>query len=320
MKKIKINFVDFWQGFDKENNNISNLLKKYYAVEISESPDYIFFSCFGFEFTKYDCIRIFVTGENIRPDFNICDYAMGFDYLEFEDRYIRFPFLWFYYKRSGFFDEAVNTHIINADILNSKKRFCNFIYSNGITETGRDNFFGLLSQYKHVDSLGKHLNNVNESIGNSVEDKINIQKKYKFTIAFENSSMRGYNTEKILHAFAAQTIPIYYGDEMIDKLYNESAFVNCHKYNDWEAVIDRVRELDNDEELYMSMLKAPINIVGRIPGISQAESFLTHIFNQDLKQAFRRDNYIWSKRVEELYQNGNKKGKCNILSRLLARF
>ena len=43
MKKIKINFVDFWQGFDKENNNISNLLKKYYAVEISESPDYIFF-------------------------------------------------------------------------------------------------------------------------------------------------------------------------------------------------------------------------------------------------------------------------------------
>lgn len=37
-------------------------------------------------------IRIFYPPpENLVPDFNICDYAIGFHYLDFEDHYFRFP-------------------------------------------------------------------------------------------------------------------------------------------------------------------------------------------------------------------------------------
>lgn len=36
------------------------------------------------------------TGENQVPDFNICDYAIGFHYIYFQDRYIRFPLYHFY--------------------------------------------------------------------------------------------------------------------------------------------------------------------------------------------------------------------------------
>lgn len=35
---------------------------------------------------KYDCIKIFFTGEEQSPDFNIADYAVGYDDIRFGDR------------------------------------------------------------------------------------------------------------------------------------------------------------------------------------------------------------------------------------------
>ena len=55
--------------------------------------DYIFHSCMGKDVLKYDGIRIFATGECVTPDFNICDYAMGFDHIQFGDRYCRLPLI-----------------------------------------------------------------------------------------------------------------------------------------------------------------------------------------------------------------------------------
>ena len=46
-KKIKINFSDFWGGFNRTDNYFYNLLKEKFDVEISNSPDYLFFSLFG---------------------------------------------------------------------------------------------------------------------------------------------------------------------------------------------------------------------------------------------------------------------------------
>lgn len=303
MRKIKINFVDFWKEFDSYNNDILNVLKKYYEIEISNEPDYIFFSCFGLEFTKYNCVRIFVTGENIRPDFNVCDYAMGFDYMEFGDRYIRFPMLGFWYNRDSWFKDASNKHIFEDSILKTKPFFCNFIYSNGDTEVPREMFFNLLSEYKRVDSLGRFLNNAGKQLGPAEVDKIEQQRKYKFSIAFENSSMPGYSTEKILEAFAAQTIPIYYGDPTIGEMYNNEAFINCHKYSSWEQVLKRVKEVNENDELYLQILRQPINVGNHITTIYDMEQFLIHIFEQDVRAAYRRGEFRWAKRCEYIYES-----------------
>lgn len=93
MKHIKIKFVDVWGGFGKGNqpNDFLNILKQKYDVEISDNPDYIFYSGFGYDHLKYDCVRIFFTGECITPNFNECDYAIAFDRLQFSDRYLRVP-------------------------------------------------------------------------------------------------------------------------------------------------------------------------------------------------------------------------------------
>ena len=48
MKTVKIYFVDFWDGFDPNNNFFTRLLSVKYDLVIDPvSPDYVFYSCFS---------------------------------------------------------------------------------------------------------------------------------------------------------------------------------------------------------------------------------------------------------------------------------
>ena len=81
-KPIKVAFVDFEPGFVPEKSLLYRTLLQRYSVELSKEPDYVFYSNYGERHLKYNGIRIFYTRENIAPDFNDCDYAIGFDYLD----------------------------------------------------------------------------------------------------------------------------------------------------------------------------------------------------------------------------------------------
>lgn len=91
MKKIKLKFSGMGGRFDPENNFIVNILRKNFDVQLSDNPDYLIYSVNSKDYLNYNCVRIFYTAENLVPDFNVCDYGIGFHYLEFGDRYIRFP-------------------------------------------------------------------------------------------------------------------------------------------------------------------------------------------------------------------------------------
>ena len=188
MKIIKIWFTDFFEGFEPGNNYFYSLLSESYSVRLTpENPDYLIYSCYGSNFLKYDCIRIFYTGENLVPDFNLCDYAIGFHKLNFSDRYIRYPNFAFIENQ---FAQLTG---IDPKFKNTKEYFCNFIYANAEANPIRDQFFQELSKYKMVNSPGSHLNNTRFDIGgrfskNWMYSKLDFQSKCKFTIAFENSS------------------------------------------------------------------------------------------------------------------------------------
>ncbi len=280
MEKLKVNFVDFWSGFDKVNNDFYRILSEKYEIEISDKPDYLFYSVFGYEHTKYDCVRIFFTGECIAPDFNICDYAIGFDNITFGDRYIRVPlYRLFQYKKD--FEKALNKHLISDEEIKNKKAFCNFVYSNCSAQKSRENFFELLNSYKKVDSGGRYLNN----IGGPVADKYEFQKQYKFSIAFENCCHIGYTTEKIVQAFSAGTVPIYFGNSEISKEFNSEAFINVHNFSSMEEVIKKIEEIDSNDELFCKMLRAPI---GGSMDESDLKNFLFNIVSQPYNKAHRR--------------------------------
>lgn len=286
MKVIRINFSGFWPGFDKYNNFFTSILKRKFEVEISENPDYLFYSVFSKEYLKYNCIRIFFTGECITPDFNLCDYALGFDDINFGDRYIRCPLYLLY--NMPFVEHDAN--LIDG-IISSKNGFCSFVYSNANGNSIRKELFYALSKYKHVSAGGGFLNN----IGYNVENKTEFERKFKFSIACENSSYRGYTTEKILHAYQAYSVPIYWGNPEIGEELNEKAFINVHSYDSLDEVVEKVKYLDNNDEEYIKMLKEPFFIKQYEPSVQvkNISDFLYNIFDSPLNASIRRNNSYW---------------------------
>ena len=298
-KTIKINFCDWWSDFKKENNQFINVLKKHYNVEISDNPDFLFYSCFGGENFNYkDCVKVFYTGENVIPNFNECDYGIGFDYINFDDRYFR---------RFNVFSnkDICNRSAVDDSFFN--RRFCNFIYSNATSGEGallRQEFCQkLMMEYKHVDCPGAILHNMNAEDelaprnGNWAQSKVEFLKKYKFTIAFENSSSNGYTTEKLIQPLQSFSIPIYWGNPLVTRDFNPKAFINCNDYdNDFDAVIERIKELDNNPDKYLAMLREnPMQPDYDFEQDKKFEQWLVRIIEKGNKP-FNKDPRKWSER------------------------
>ena len=252
MSAYRVKIVDNCSLIAQEDSYLYRTLKNQFPIELSDSPDFVFYSVFGYEHVRprYDrAVKIFFVGENIRPDFSKCDYALSFDYLDNEPRHLRLP-LYLHYFQTG--ELLKGTEYDPRSLLCSKSRFCNFVYSNAAART-RIEFFHKLSRYKQVDSGGQVLNN----IGHRVDDKMSFLRSYKFTIAFENASYPGYTTEKIVEPMLAGSIPIYWGNPLIGREFNTRSFINCHDYASFEDVIDEVKRLDKDDEAYAVKLAEP---------------------------------------------------------------
>ena len=132
-------------------------------------------------------------------------------------------------------------------------------------------------------------------------DKHAFQRKHKFVIAFENHSYPGYLTEKFAEAAMVDAIPIYWGDPEVGKFFNSKSFVNCHEFDNFEAVLERVKEIDSDDALYREMLQQPWFANAHEP-IELADDnlvhFLMNIFDQPIEQAFRRNRSRWGRKYE----------------------
>ena len=256
---IRVAFVDFWQRIDLDNFILMKALRQHHDVILCDmaEADYVFFSVFGDEhwFAPDRAVKIFYTGENCVPDFNVCDYAFGFNHISLGDRYMRLPN---YYCTPRFLKSTLlmeQKHILPAafDLQKEKPDFCSFVVSNGDANPIRQEFFELLSEYRKVDSGGRYMNN----IGGPVEDKTVFDACHRFAITFENSSTPGYTTEKIVDAFAARCIPIYWGDPEVTRVFNPKAFINVHDFRTLEDVVQRVIALADDRDAYLEMLREP---------------------------------------------------------------
>ncbi len=295
MKKIKIQFVDFPPAFQPRKNWMYLWLESHgYETELSDTPDYLVFSVFGEKHLRYtDCVKILVTGECQTPDFNLCDYALGFDYLKFGDRYLRYPQYYTYNTKA--FPLMEKKHLMSDEQIAAKKDFCAFVVSNGRGAEQRAAFFQALNAVRRVDSGGKLLNN----IGAPVTDKLAFQSTHRFVIAFENASYPGYTTEKLMEAFASGCIPIYYGDPCVTQEFNPAAFVNCADYSSFDEVIKRVIEIDDNPDLLRQYLRAPaLNDPNmREKAQTALDGFLENIFRQEKSAAMRFNRTYWGARV-----------------------
>lgn len=273
-----------------------------YTIELTSdlNADYVFHSVGGYDVLNYSGVRIFVSGENVSPNFAISDYAMTFEKLHFPDRYTWLPLIKLYREA---YAVLVRSRPPIDEIMSQKTDFCAYVMSNTKNSADeRSRIFDLLSKYKKVNSGGLWQNNV----GGRVPDKQLFQSKHKFVIAFENCSYPGYLTEKFADAAASNSIPIYWGDPQIASIFNPKAFINCHDFPTLEEVVKRVKEIDQDEALYRQMLSEPWFPNNTEPECLKDEtfsSFLSNILDQDLEKAYRRNRGRWGKKKErQLYE------------------
>lgn len=296
MKEIKIYFVA--PGISQYTYEIfAPFLLKYYNVILDPiSPEYVIYSLHSYskkEASIFDypkAIKIFFSGENAIPDFNISDYAMSASSIIVGDRHHRVP-LWFCnYLMNNYYEKE---SIQNIEDSYANRKFCNFIYSNSSSQNSiREELFHKLSEYKKVDSGGKMLNN----IGGCVERKMEFIENYKFTLAIENADVDGYITEKIIEPKVRGSVPIYWGNSAVLKDFNPKAFIYVNDFNSLDDLKDYIEYLDNNSEEYLKILREPILLKNDLMRREQElKDFFDNIFNQDKQQAKRVNTEGWLK-------------------------
>jgi hypothetical protein len=101
---------------------------------------------------------------------------------------------------------------------------------------------------------------------------------YKFSLTFENNAYRidkrGYTTEKIMQAMVANSIPIYWENEWVDRDFNTKSFINYHDFKNEGEVIDYIIHLDKNDEEYMKVMREPWFNDGKIPDSNKPENIL----------------------------------------------
>lgn len=106
----------------------------------------------------------------------------------------------------------------------------------------------------------------------------------------------------LMDAFAAQTIPIYWGNPFIGREFNTQAFVNCHDFRSWSEVIEAIRRIDQNDELYLKMMRTPA-LTGPERDIDRMEenllAFLSSIFDRPVERARRRSGAVARKNFEK---------------------
>lgn len=316
MEIIRFAYADMWNHFNPDWFRLTGILKKKYNIVTDyENPDYVICGPFGNDYLKYDCPRIFYTGEALAPDFNLYDYAMGFDYIDFGSRYLRVPL---YAFETEHFELAKQKHELSDEFYLGKESFCNFVVSNGNGIPERELFFLELSARKKVDSAGRYLNNMPD--GKNVTDKIEFQKRYKFTIAFENSIMDGYITEKIVQAWASGTVPIYYGGNGVENDFNSKAFIDVTKFKSRDECIEYILYLDSHPDEYLKIAKEPIFISGHEMDLDYERKiidFFGKIFHSPEGQQYRRNSKrtMWG----GMYEQRIRESTCSTRERIMKR-
>lgn len=64
-----------------------------------------------------------------------------------------------------------------------------------------------------------------------INNKLDGILDYEFSIAIENKSENGYTSEKFTDLIINETIPIYYGNNKIDLIYNKNGYIKIEENN-----------------------------------------------------------------------------------------
>lgn len=266
-----IRFYNFWHTNDISDYWLYNFLMNHDLNEQHLS----FFSVFGpkdLVKIKNGAPRIFFSGENVHLDFyknqgyvdyclNDCDLSMGCEYID-KPNYLRFP-LWIMsfipanvsYRQIKDMIDGFNTPELR---YSGRLKFASMIAGHkAIDGVDREQMTHLFNKIAHIECAGRLLKNTNDLQEKFSNDKYCYLQQFKFNLCPENSSYRGYVTEKLLDSIRAGCIPIYWGDDNPEpEILNHDAII-FYDPNNTQIALDKVSELWQNERLYKEFCYIP---------------------------------------------------------------
>jgi hypothetical protein len=246
--RLKLWFSDFWGGFQYWNNYFYYLISQKYTIDLAPiNPDILIYSCFGDAHKGYGkkTHKIFYTGENKEPNYNECDASLSFCYDC--DNNVRLP-LWVLYIdwfNKGYPNGQNPSYLIPIDCLLTQRqqkrnnRICLIANNPAYPRT----------QYLIRPNVDVYCQ-LGMPLGGDEKTKLDKLSEYGYSLAFENSIGEGYVTEKLLHALAAGTLPLYYGSKDADSDFNVNAFERIG--------IDTLKEIEEGRGQFAQIKNEPI--------------------------------------------------------------
>lgn len=271
--KIYINRKSFWPGFMENKDPVKleffiNLFQKVFKREITicdniKECDILFESIFASSllYEKRWKYTIIFSGESYNIQ-NIDHYDVVLWGNRTENNIINIPLFSVNIFGSNFLEVLEG----NRKITKVPKRDICCIISNP-NGKDRNKFISQLEKEIKIDHFGKYKNNkfLLKAPYNSKEF-YNIISNYKFVITMENGRKEEYLTEKILHGFMSDNIPIYWGCKEVSKYFNKDRFINIEEMTDEriKEVIDEIKEILRDDEKYLQIVNKPVFFGGKL--------------------------------------------------------
>lgn len=254
METLRIAFSDHYPLFKEKNNRVWRDLSNFMHLElvgVDDKPDLLVFGDSpSRHHWRFNGFKVYLTQENQYPDFNECDLAFSHATHFNDPRSIYLPY---YAQTLNEPTLLIRRENHDAEVHLYKPRFCSFVVSNPRCWK-RNRFFKQMNRLKHVDSGGMHFNN----LGSTVDDKVSFLKNYRFNIAFENAATTGYITEKLVEPLLVGSIPIYWGDPEVQRDFDLSCMINAREFPDLSSLAKHVIEVDRNNGLRLTYLKAPV--------------------------------------------------------------
>ena len=138
------------------------------------------------------------------------------------------------------------------------RKFCAFLCSHD--DIGRREVYEQLSTIGRVDCDGRLFHNNDDLKSKYNDDKLRYLRNYRFNLCPENSSSKGYVTEKIFEAIASGCVPIYTGNDGCPPepdIINSDAIVYIDMLGDNAKVLKTIQSLNNDRDTYMEFAAQP---------------------------------------------------------------
>ena len=181
-------------------------------------------------------LRLFITGENVRYDFQNCDYSISFDLGICKQNHLRMPY---WMEMVDWSSEGVtgNQNPRYGRLLNIE-RLMQPLGNDFLQRTQTAVIFAshlreprgtLLSAVKKEIEVVEFGRIFNSGIKNHLESgiiKYDVLQNFAFNLCPENGMYPGYYTEKIPEAFMAGCLPISWADENLKIDFNPRAFIN----------------------------------------------------------------------------------------------